>query len=149
MVRLFHITSNESAKAIFKDGFRDNTSYFRSNLVEVQDGFGEYRPDAEYTGVWVSDEPFERDALLYGHTLLAIEIPMEDGQLLLPEFQWFEEGELFAKWLIPAAILNPYGPPMVGDPREWDEDYDETEAFVREWEKLHPELLNPPSDENK
>ena len=118
MVRLFHITSNENAKAIFKDGFRDNTSYFRSNLVEVQDGFGEYRPDAEYTGVWLSDEPFERDALLSGHTLLAIEIPMEDGQLLLPEFQWFEEGELFAKWLIPAAILNSYGPPTVEDLRE-------------------------------
>ena len=98
MVRLFHITSNENAKAIFKDGFSDNRSYFRSNLVEVQDGFGEYRPDAEYTGVWVSDEPFERDALLYGHTLLAIEIPMEDGQILFPEFQWFLwRGDLVAR----------------------------------------------------
>ena len=143
MVRLFHITSNENAKAIFKDGFSDNRSYFRSNLVEVQDGFGEYRPDTEYTGVWVSDEPFERDALLYGHTLLAIEIPMEDGQILLPEFQWFEEGELFGKWLIPAAILNSYGPPTVEDLREWVEDYDEMEAFDKEWKKLNEEEGRP------
>ena len=143
MVRLFHITSNENAKAIFKDGFSDNRSYFRSNLVEVQDGFGEYRPDAEYTGVWVSDAPFERDALLYGHTLLAIEIPMEDGQILLPEFQWCEEGELFAKWLIPAAILNSYGPPMMEDLRERAEDYDEMQASDKEWRNHNVEAGRP------
>ena len=101
-------------------------------------------PDAGYTGVWVSDEP-DMEYLWSANTLLALEIPAD----VLSDFQWFEEGELYRKWLIPAAILNPYGPPMVGDPREWDEDYDETEAFVREWEKLHPELLNLPSDENK
>ena len=143
-MRLFHMTDKEKAEAILKDGFRDNTSYFRSDLVEIQDGFGNYRPDAEYTGVWVSDEP-DMEYLWSGNTLLALEIPAD----VLSDFQWFEEGELYRKWLIPAAILNSNGPPMVGDPREWDEDYDGTEAFVREWEKLHPELLNPPSDENK
>ena len=90
MVRLFHITSNENAKAIFKDGFRDNKSYFRSDLVEVQDGFGEYRPDAEYTGVWLSDEPFERDALLSGHTLLAIEIAHEGSRVGIPSPEPFD-----------------------------------------------------------
>ena len=138
-MRVFHITGNKNAEAILKNGFCDNTSYFRSNLVEIQDGFGEYRPDAQYIGVWVSDEPFERDALLYGHTLLAIEIPEEDAQVLLPELHWFEEGELFGKWLIPAAILNSYGPPTVEDLREWVEDYDEMEALDKEWKKLNEE----------
>ena len=138
-MRVFHITGNKNAEAILKNGFCDNTSYFRSNLVEIQDGFGEYRPDAQYTGVWVSDEPFKRDDLLYGHTLLAIEIPVEDGQISLPEFQWFEGGELFGKWLIPAAILNSYGPPTVEDLREWVEDYDEMEALDKEWKKLNEE----------
>jgi len=144
-MRLFHMTDKEKAEAILKDGFRDNTSHFRSDLVEIQDGFGNYRPDAEYTGVWVSGEPWDIGYLDGDHTLLAIEIPAD----ILPEFQWFEEGELFGKWLIPAAILNSYGPPMVDDPRDWNEDYDEMEAFSEEWKKLHPELLNPPSDENK
>ena len=55
-MRLFHITGNENVEAILKDGFRDSTSYFRSDLVEIQDGFGNIRPAREYTGVWVSDE---------------------------------------------------------------------------------------------
>ena len=144
-MRLFHMTDKEKAEAILKDGFRDNTSHFRSDLVEIQDGFGNDRPDAEYTGVWVSGEPWDIGYLDGDHTLLAIEIPAD----ILPEFRWLEEGELFGKWLIPAAILNSYGPPMVDDPRDWIEDYDEMEAFSEEWKKLHPELLNPPSDENK
>ena len=144
-MRLFHMTDKEKAEAILKDGFRDNTSHFRSDLVEIQGRFGNDRPDAEYTGVWVSGEPWDIGYLDGDHTLLAIEIPAD----ILPDFQWVEEGELFGKWLIPAAILNSYGPPMVGDPRDWNEDYDEMEAFGEEWKKLHPELLNPPSDENK
>ena len=111
-MRLVHMTDKEKAEATLKDGFRDNTSHFRSDLVEIQDGFGNDRPDAEYTGVWVSGEPWDIGYLDGDHTLLAIEIPAD----ILPEFQWLEEGELFGKWLIPAAILNSYGPPMVGDP---------------------------------
>ena len=74
---------------------------------------GNTAPDAEYTGVWVSDKP-DMEYLWSANTLLALEIPAD----VLSDFQWFEEGELYRKWLIPAAILNPYGPPMVGDPRE-------------------------------
>ena len=112
-MRLFHIANNKNAETILKDGFRDNTSYFRSDLVEIQDGFGNHRPDAEYTGVWVSDEPFEG---FDSNTdiLFTIEIP-ED---VIGDFQWFEDGELFRKWLIPAAILNSYDPPLVTDKRD-------------------------------
>ena len=112
-MRLFHIANNKNAETILKDGFRDNTSYLRSDLVEIKDGFGNHRPDAEYTGVWVSDEPFEG---FDSNTdiLFTIEIP-ED---VIGDFQWFEDGELFRKWLIPAAILNSYGPPLVTDKRD-------------------------------
>ena len=68
---------------------------------------------------------------------------MEDGQILLPEFQWFEEGELFAKWLIPAAILNSYGPPMMEDLRERAEDYDEMQASDKKWRNHNVEAGRP------
>ncbi len=55
---LFHIASNKNAEAILKDGFRDNTSYFRSDLVDMQDGLGNYSSGAEYKGIWVADVSF-------------------------------------------------------------------------------------------
>ena len=101
-MRLFHITSNAKAEAILKDGFRDATGY--------------YLTDREWTGVWVSTEPFEGfDANT--NILFAIEIP-EDA---ISELEWPEEGKPYREWLVPATLLNSYGPPVVID------DYDDDE----------------------
>jgi len=105
-VRLFHITSNANAEAILKEGFRDATGY--------------YLTDQQHTGVWVSGEPFDGQYLNDANTLFAIEIP-EDT---ISEFEWIEEAKTIREWLIPAALLNSYGPPVVTD------DYDDDEIVV-------------------
>ena len=162
-MRLFHITGNENVEAILKDGFRDSTSYFRSDLVEIQDGFGNIRPAREYAGVWVSDEPDE--GYIHGrNTIVAIEIP-ED---VISGLEWVEAwvspdnpGHFFnemdsdgnhyrmhyRQWLIPAELLNSYGPPLVTNPRDWVEDYDMLGGFTKVWEKDRPEVLDPPSND--
>ena len=103
-MRLFHIANNTNAEAILKDGFRDVMGYHHAGQ--------------EWTGVWVSSEPLDwsqRQYLNEANTLFAIEIP-ED---VISEFEWAEEGKLIREWLIPAELLNSYGPPVVAN------DYDE------------------------
>lgn len=94
-MKFFHITDNANAEAILKDGFRDATRY--------------YLTDQEHTGVWVSSEPFDGQYQNDGVTLFTIEIP-ED---VISEFKWVEEEKLIREWLVPAALLNSYGPPVV------------------------------------
>ena len=106
-MRLFHIANNTNAAAILKDGFRDVMGYHHAGQ--------------EWTGVWVSSEPLDwsqRQYLNEANTLFAIEIP-ED---VISEFEWAEEGKLIREWLIPAELLNSYGPPVVAN------DYDEEKA---------------------
>ena len=99
-MRLFHIANNTNAEAILKDGFRDVMGYHHAGQ--------------EWTGVWVSSEPLDwsqRQYLNEANTLFAIEIP-ED---VISEFEWAEEGKLIREWLIPAELLNSYGPPVVAN----------------------------------
>ena len=106
-MRLFHIANNTNAETILRDGFRDVMGYHHAGQ--------------EWTGVWVSSEPLDwsqRQYLNEANTLFAIEIP-ED---VISEFEWAEEGKLIREWLIPAELLNSYGPPVVAN------DYDEEKA---------------------
>ncbi len=124
-MRFFHITSNANAEAILKEGFRDAPGYCLT--------------DQQHTGVWVSDEPFDgydADA----KTLFTIEIP-EDA---ISEFEWVEEGKSIREWLIPAALLNSYGPPVVTDDYDDDEivpnpDPEEGELLI-EWANERPDV---------
>jgi len=54
------------------------------------------------------------------NTLFAIEIP-EDA---ISESEWVEDAKTIREWLIPAALLNSYGPPVVTG------DYDDDEIVV-------------------
>ena len=104
-MRLFHIANNTNAEAILKDGFHDIMGYHHAGQ--------------EWTGVWVSSEPLDwsqRQYLNEANTLFAIEIP-ED---IISEFEWAEEGKLIREWLIPAELLNSYGPQVVAN--EYDEE---------------------------
>ena len=99
-MRLFHIASKANAEAILKDGFRDVMGYHHAGQ--------------EWTGVWVSSEPLDwnqRQYLNDADTLFAIEIP-ED---VISGFEWVEEGKMIREWLVPAALLNSNGPPVVTD----------------------------------
>ena len=102
-MRFFHVTGNKNAEAILKVGFRDGTNT--------------YLTDREWSGVWISDKPFNDAHLSDGITLFAIEIP-EDA---ISELEWPEEGKPYREWLVPATLLNSYGPPVVID------DYDDDE----------------------
>jgi len=105
-MRLFHIANIANAEAILKDGFRDVMGYHHAGQ--------------EWTGIWVSSEPLDwsqRQYLDDGITLFAIEIPEED----ISDLEWVEEGKAYREWLVPAALLNSYGPPVVTDDYEDDE----------------------------
>ena len=92
-MKVFHRTTH--ATAILSHGFRDGT--------------GKYLTKHEYTGVWVSDRPLDASEGAHGETLLSLDVP-ED---VLAEHEWFEEGREFREFLVPASILNRYGPPIV------------------------------------
>ena len=127
-MRLFHIANNTNTEAILKDGFRDVMGYHHAGQ--------------EWTGVWVSSEPLDwsqRQYLNEANTLFAIEIP-ED---VISEFEWAEEGKLIREWLIPAELLNSYGPPVVAN--DYDEekvpstDPEEGELLI-EWTNERPNV---------
>ena len=127
-MRLFHIANNTNAEAILKDGFRDVMGYHHAGQ--------------EWTGVWVSSEPLDwsqRQYLNEANTLFAIEIP-ED---VISEFEWAEEGKLIREWLIPAELLNSYGPPVVANDYEEEKDPN-TEPEAREqlieWTNQRPNV---------
>jgi len=123
-MRLFHITGNANAEAILKNGFRDAAENYLTNQ--------------EWTGVWVSSEPFDGQYQDDANTLFAVEIP-EDA---ISEFEWVEEAKTIREWLIPAALLNSYGPPVVTDDYNDDEivvnpDPEEDELLI-EWANERP-----------
>ena len=127
-MRLFHIANNTNAEAILKDGFRDVMGYHHAGQ--------------EWTGVWVSSEPLDwsqRQYLNEANTLFAIEIP-ED---VISEFEWAEEGKLIRESLIPAELLNSYGPPVVADDYDVEKapntDPEEGELLI-EWTNERPNV---------
>ena len=92
-MRIFHRTAKKTAATIMSEGFSDN--------VEM------YLSDFAWRGVWVSDRP-SCDEQVPEHALLTLEIPAE----LFAEYEWLQEEDHFGRGsLIPATILNRYGPP--------------------------------------
>ena len=128
-MRLFHIANTANAEAILKDGFRDVMEYHHAGQ--------------EWTGVWVSSEPLDwsqRQYLNEANTLFAIEIP-ED---VISKFEWVEEGKTIREWLVPASLLNQYGPAVVTDDADGDEivaypDPEEGELLI-EWANERPNV---------
>ena len=127
-MKLFHITTKTNGEAILKDGFRDVMGYHHAGQ--------------EWSGVWVSSEPFHwacRQFLDDANTLIAIEIP-EDA---ISEFEWVEEAKTLREWLIPAALLNSYGPPVVTDYYDdqiaLDPDPEQDELLI-EWANDRPNV---------
>jgi len=96
-VKLYHRTSTEAAEAILSDGFRD--------------GWAE--------GVEFSSAPYPDDQLppFKRAVLLAITIPDDIAQTYAWQFEDREEpappegAERYQEFLVPAEIVNRYGPP--------------------------------------
>jgi hypothetical protein len=67
-----------------------------------------------FTGVWFSDQPLDINEGAKEDCVLLIEIP--EG--VFAECEWVEEGKPYRESLIPAAIVNRYGPPKIYD-HDW------------------------------
>jgi hypothetical protein len=92
-MKVYHRTN--AADAILKQGFRD--------------GRGTYLTQHVWKGVWLSDEPLDSNEGAFGDKLLVIDIPESE----LVQWEWVEEGKGYREFLVPASIVNLYGPAKV------------------------------------
>ena len=76
-----------------------------------EDRRGTYLTTETLEGVWVSDVPLDCNEGAEGLTVLSVEVPEE---LLIPH-EWVEKGKPYREFLVPAATLNTYGPPVIYD----------------------------------
>lgn len=90
-MRIFHRTAKTTASVIMNEGFSDNEE--------------KYLSDFAWRGVWVSDRPPCAEQVPE-NALLTLEIPAE----LFAEYEWLQEEDSARGSLIPAIILNRYGP---------------------------------------
>jgi len=67
-----------------------------------------YLTDEEHTGVWLSDRPLDINEGADGDRLLSIDIPEE----IFKKWEWLEDGKPYREALIPAQVVNTYGPPI-------------------------------------
>jgi hypothetical protein len=93
-LRVYHASPYEEALLIREGGFRDRSAW------------------AADVGVWVSDRPPAAGA---DSVLFAVDLP--DGRIASYERGTGEDGE--RRFLVPAEILNRFGPPVAVD--DWSE----------------------------
>src|SRR5207249_1525542 len=72
-----------------------------------RDGVGTYMTAQRHSGVWVSDVPLSINEGAEGNTVLVLEIPAK----LFRHYEWVQAELSYREALIPAAVLNPHGPP--------------------------------------
>lgn len=86
---LFHHTTQEDARAILDDGFRNDCGSYLSNRT--------------WAGVWLSASP-EVASLTTSGVSLAVKLAMTENEL--ERWEWTGEGRQTREWLIPARVLN-------------------------------------------
>ena len=91
-MKVFH-TTDDAAKAILSEGFRD--------------GSGTYMTAIRHSGVWIADQPLDENEGAKGNQVLWLEIP----EKLIAPYEWIEEGKHYREFLVPAKLLNRFGPP--------------------------------------
>jgi hypothetical protein len=90
LVTLYHRTTEDIARLIVVDGFRDGEGYYGTEYL--------------HSGVWLSDRPLEADEGALGNALLRVELNVGDQQI--SQFEWIEDGKPYREWLIPARLIN-------------------------------------------
>ena len=87
MMKLYHVTTSDAAKAILRAGFR-NTA-------------GTYGPGR--SGVCLVDRPLDCNDIS-ADTILAVSL--DCGPNHLSDYEWVQEGQSYQEWLIPADFVN-------------------------------------------
>jgi hypothetical protein len=98
-MKLYHRTTQLAAEAIMRAGFRD--------------GRGFYMTSQEWEGVWLSSKALDENEGAVGPVLLSIKIP----QKTVAQYEWIQEGLGYREFLVPAELVNRYGPARVEDVR--------------------------------
>ena len=97
-MKLYHRTY--ATKPILAQGFQDREGTYLTNHV--------------WRGVWLSDCPLDINEGAKGDTLLVLVIPEE----VIAPYEWIEEGKGYREFLVPAEVVNRYGPPQVCEEEE-------------------------------
>jgi hypothetical protein len=111
---VYHRT--DAAEAILREGFRERTAG--------------YLTDTMLTGVWVSDIPLDCNEGCKGDQLLALEMPAE----VFAAHEMTDDNIRYREAILPANILNSYGPPRIVGEEE------ETEISNAAWERALAKL---------
>ena len=105
-MRLFHRTAH--ADPILREGFRDAEGHY---------GFHDEDGQVPVRGVWLSEFPLDENEGADGDQLLQIEVP----DTVALEYEVAEDGKPYREFLIPADVLNQFGPPRLVSPEEEEE----------------------------
>ena len=100
-MKLFQLVRDRTAEVVLKEGFKDFPCEVTGEAQHLSGVKLLDNPDG-----WI---PEAKD----GNILLAIEIPEDD--LIGHEVVTIENKSEFRKFLIPASVVNSYGPPVVRD----------------------------------
>lgn len=104
-VTLFHRTTERNAANIVRVGFLD--------------GADRYMTAAEYSGVWLTNDP-DRVEGAKGDTLLVVHLDI--GFEELDVFEWRNERGTYREWLVPADFLKAHVTSLLIDEKEPDLD---------------------------
>ena len=81
----------------------------------LRDGFGErsgaYLTSTDYSGVWLFDRPLDDHVI---DDQLDVILELEIPESVAAPFEW-HVGLRYREFLMPAALINLYGPPRVSD----------------------------------
>ena len=90
MMKLYHVTTCDAAKAILRDGFRDTVGTHGTH----------------WSGVWLVDRPLDCDDTdnVSVDTILAVSL--DCGPSDLSDYEWAQDGQSHQEWLIPADFVN-------------------------------------------
>jgi hypothetical protein len=101
-MKLYHRTTTEAVQSIMENGFKDST--------------GNWMMSESFAGVFFANRPLDCNEGTKEGGLLAIDIP----DSILGSYEIEEEGKPYREFLIPAKLVNEYGPPLPFD--EFDDE---------------------------
>lgn len=89
-MKTYHRTSDDAARAILSEGFRDSTGF--------------YGTPNRYTGVWLSDQPLDSNEGTQEGPVLEVTLALTEEAMA--RYEWVQEQLHYREWLMPAALIN-------------------------------------------